>query len=99
MLPQSLEGCTRLVSRIAKDRDEKSMTIEVPVYPVCPAVRGDDISPMYQGWSSSNPSPCESSGNSGVKFVMSSSTLSLVRIRRPRYAPPSRSACARAART
>ena len=29
--PQLREGCTRLVSRIANDRDVKSMTIDVPV--------------------------------------------------------------------
>ena len=31
VLPQLREGCTRLVSRIAKAEAAKSMTIEVPV--------------------------------------------------------------------
>src|SRR5690606_18880466 len=67
--PHSRVGCTLLVSRIAMDCEFGSMTNEVPVKPVWPAVLGEDSSPMYHDWSSSNPSPCESSGNSWFRFV------------------------------
>jgi hypothetical protein len=63
LLPQLRLGCTRLVSRMTKECDNGSMTIDVPVYPVCPAVTGEVNASMYQRWSSSKPSPCALPGN------------------------------------
>jgi hypothetical protein len=62
LLPQLRLGCTRLVSSTTNDRESKSITSDVPVYPVCPAVRGPDRPFMKIRWSSSNPSPCERPG-------------------------------------
>src|SRR5215469_7979882 len=60
--PQFRVGCTRLLNCSANDRDSGSMTIVVPVKPVCPALIGLSSRPMYQRWSSSKPSPCELPG-------------------------------------
>lgn len=43
-------GCTELLRTIRKESVVGSRTSEVPVKPVCPAVRGVAIAPMYQCW-------------------------------------------------
>jgi hypothetical protein len=73
-----------LVSRIANEREVKSMTMDVPVYPVWPAVRGPERASMYHRWFSSKPRPWSSPGKSPLKFVMRSATLLRLRTLSPR---------------
>src|SRR6476620_9749902 len=83
LLPQVRLGCTRFVSRMTNDRLARSMTIEVPVNPVCPAVSGPDSPSMYHIWSSSKPSPCAFPGNAAFSLCIRPSTEFSLRMRVP----------------